>query len=47
MNIFMILIIILYVILGMGSTVILTGYMAVVIVQKIYRKVKYHASLYD
>lgn len=47
MNILMYLITIIYAIVGGGSTIILTGYLFVVLAQKIYKKVRYGASLYS
>lgn len=46
MNILAIIIMGIYIVLGGGSTVALTGYMFVVIAQKIIRKIKYGTSLY-
>ncbi len=46
MNILTIIILGIYIILGGGSTIALTGYMFVVIAQKIIRKIKYGTSLY-
>ncbi len=39
-------IILLYIIVGGGSTLIITGYLFVVLAQKIIRKIKYGTSLY-
>lgn len=47
MNIFMYLIVFLYAIVGGGSTLFITGYLFVVLAQKISRKIKYGASLYS
>lgn len=47
MNIASLLITIVMVILGLGSSVAIVGYMILIILQKIYRKVKFGASLYD
>lgn len=46
MNILMYLITILYAIVGGGSTLVITGYLFVVLAQKITRKIKYGTSLY-
>lgn len=46
MNILTIIILGIYIILGGGSTIALTGYMFIVIAQKIIRKIKYGTSLY-
>lgn len=45
-NLFSILFIILVAIVGGIPTIVITGYIPVMIVQKIYRKVKYGYSLY-
>lgn len=47
MNIGSLIITIILSILGIGSSVIIVGYMLVTIVQKIYRKIAHGASLYD
>lgn len=47
MNILIYPIMLLYAILGGGTTIYITGYLFVVLAQKIYRKIKYGASLYD
>jgi len=47
MNILMYLIMILYTIIGGGSTILITVYLFVVLAQKISRKIKYGASLYS
>lgn len=47
MNILIYPIIILYAIVGGGSTIFITGYLFVVLAQKIARKIKYGSSLYD
>lgn len=47
MNIFLMLIIIVEVVLGLVSTFYVIGSLFWVLGQKIYRKCKYHASLYD
>ncbi len=47
MNILIYPIIFLYAIAGAGSTLFITGYLFVVLAQKIARKIKYGASLYD
>lgn len=46
MNILTIIILGIYIILGGGFMIALTGYMFVVIAQKIFRKIKYGTSLY-
>jgi len=47
MNILMYLITIMYAIVGGGSTLLITGYLFVVLFQKITRKIKYGTSLYS
>lgn len=47
MNIFNILVVALMFILGIGTSVLIIGYMLVVIAQKIYGKVVHGKSLYD
>ena len=47
MNILTILIIILYEIVGGGSTLLITGYLFVVLAQKISRKIRFGTSLYS
>lgn len=47
MNIFSILIVIVMCLLGAGSTLAIIGYMIIILAQKISRKIKYGASLYD
>lgn len=47
MNILMYLIAIMYAILGGGSTLVITGYLFVVLAQKITKKIKFGASLYS
>lgn len=47
MNILIYPIMILYAILGGGSTIAITGYLLIVLAQKIARKIRYGASLYD
>lgn len=47
MNILMYLITIVYAIVGGGSTLFITGYLFVVLAQKITRKIKTGASLYS
>lgn len=47
MNILMYLITIMYAIVGGGSTIIITGYLFVVLAQKIVRKIKHGTSLYS
>lgn len=46
MNILIYPIILLYAILGGGSTIAIIGYLFVVLAQKIYNKIKYGTSLY-
>ena len=46
MNILTIIILGIYIILGGGFTIALTGYMFIVIAQRIIRKIKYGTSLY-
>ncbi len=46
-NILMYLIMVLYAIVGGGSTIVITGYLFVVLAQKISRKIKYGTSLYS
>ena len=47
MNIFNILIVGLLFILGVGTSVVIIGYMLVILAQKIFNKIKYGKSLYD
>jgi len=47
MNIASLLITIILSILGAGTSLVIIGYMLVIIVQKIYRKIAHGASLYD
>lgn len=47
MNIATLIILGIYILLGGGSTIILVGYMFVVIAQKIMKKIKYGASLFS
>ncbi|MBQ9140167.1 MAG: hypothetical protein IJX63_00045 [Lachnospiraceae bacterium] len=47
MNIFNILVVALMFILGIGTSVLIIGYMLVVIAQKIYGKLVHGKSLYD
>ncbi len=47
MNILMYLIVFIYAIVGGGSTLFITGYLFVVLAQKISRKIKYGTSLYS
>lgn len=47
MNILTILIMILYAIVGGGSTLLITGYLFVVLAQKITRKIRFGTSLYS
>ncbi len=47
MNILTILIMILYAIVGGGSTLLITGYLFVVLAQKISRKIRFGTSLYS
>lgn len=46
-NILNVLIVGLMFILGAGTSVIIIGYMLVILVQKIYNKIKYGKSLYS
>ena len=45
-NIIFYIIMIIYIILGGGTTIVLTGYKFIVLAQKIIRKVKHGTSLY-
>ncbi|MBQ7926669.1 MAG: hypothetical protein IJ335_10315 [Lachnospiraceae bacterium] len=47
MNIGMLLVVIFMVVAGLGSTIAIVVTMFAVLGQKIYRKIKYGASLYD
>lgn len=47
MNIATLVILGIYILLGGGSTIILVGYMFVVIAQKIMKKIKYGVSLFS
>lgn len=47
MNIFSLLLTIVFCLLGLGSSLAIVGYMIVIIAQKIYNKVVHKASLYD
>lgn len=47
MSIFTYLIFAIYILLGGGSTLFITGYLFVVLAQKIKNKIKTGASLYD
>lgn len=47
MNIATLIILGIYILLGGGSTIILVGYLFVVLAQKIIRKIKYGASLFS
>jgi len=47
MNIFNILIVGLLFILGVGTSVVIIGYMLIILAQKIFNKIKYGKSLYD
>lgn len=47
MNMLTILIMILYAIVGGGSTLLITGYLFVVLAQKISRKIRFGTSLYS
>ena len=47
MNIFSLLLTIIFCILGLGSSLAIIGYMIVIIVQKIANKIAHGASLYD
>lgn len=46
MNFAILFILIIYIILGGGSTIALVGYMIFTLAQKIYRKIRYGVSLY-
>ena len=47
MNLFSLLLTIIFCVLGFGSSIAIIGYMLVIIVQKIYNKIAHGASLYD
>jgi len=47
MNIFSLLLTIVFCLLGLGSSLAIVGYMIIIIAQKIYNKVVHKASLYD
>ena len=47
MNIFSLLLTIIFCILGLGSSLAIVGYMIVIITQKIVNKIVHGASLYD
>lgn len=47
MNVLTIFIMILYAIVGGGSTLLITGYLFVVLAQKISRKIRFGTSLYS
>ena len=47
MNIGSLIITIILSILGVGSSLVIIGYMLLIIAQKIYRKIAHGASLYD
>jgi len=47
MNIFSLLLTIIFCLLGLGSSLAIVGYMIVIIVQKIVNKIAHGASLYD
>lgn len=47
MNILMYLVFGIYILLGGGSTLFITGYMFVILAQKISKKIRTGASLYD
>ena len=47
MNIFSLLLTIIFCILGFSSSIAIIGYMIVIIAQKIYNKIVHKASLYD
>lgn len=47
MNIFNILIVALMFILGVGTSIIIIGYMFIILGQKIYNKIKHGKSLYS
>lgn len=46
-NIFNLILTIIFCLLGLGSSLAIIGYMIVIILQKIYRKIAHGASLYD
>ncbi len=47
MNIVLYVIVGLMALMGGGSTIIIVGYLFIVLFQKFYRKIRYGASLYD
>ena len=47
MNIFSLILTIIFCLLGLGSSVSIVGYMLVIIAQKIFNKIAHGASLYD
>lgn len=47
MNLFSLLLTIVFCALGLGSSIAIVGYMLVIIVQKIYNKIAHGTSLYD
>ncbi len=47
MNILLYVIVGLMALMGGGSTIVIVGYLFVVLFQKFYRKIRYGASLYD
>lgn len=47
MNIFSLLLTIVFCLLGLGSSLAIVGYMFVIIVQKVVNKIAHGASLYD
>ena len=47
MNIFSLILTIIFCLLGLGSSVAIVGYMLVIIIQKIINKIAHGASLYD
>ena len=47
MNIFSLILTIIFCLLGLGSSIAIVGYMLIIIVQKIFNKIAHGASLYD
>ena len=47
MNLFSLLLTIVFCSLGLGSSVAIVGYMIIIIIQKVYNKIAHGASLYD
>lgn len=46
LNVIMYPVVALYVVLGAGSSIVMVGYMLMVLAEKIFRKFRYGASLY-